>query len=268
MYLTDYHIHTVYSTDSTVTIDRRCEWAVKNGIDEICLTEHIENWNNGVDEYYVPDYKNIILDVEKAREKYKDKLKIKIGGEVGIYYTLHKEANNIVNEKNLDFVLGSCHQVDNLRMKTRGELFTKNDKLTAYNLYFEHVFETLKKYDNFDCLGHLDVIARYNLYDKKDFIYAEHKEIIDKILKLAVEKGKGLEINTGAHYYNLKQYHPTIEVLEKFKQFGGEIVTIGSDSHSLDSVNKDLIKAQEMMKKAGFEYLATFEKRKPNFIKL
>ncbi len=268
MYITDYHIHTIYSPDSKVTIDERCEWAVKNGINEICLTDHIENWNNGIDEYLVPDYKNLRLDVENAREKYKNKLKIKIGGEVGIYYTLHKEAKEIVLANDLDYVIGSHHQVRNLRMAPKGELFSKNDRITAYNIYLEYVLETLKSYDNFDCHGHFDVIARYNMYENKDFKYMEHREIVDEILKLTVEKGKGLEINVGSIHYKLKQYHPTIEVLKAFRSFGGEIVTIGSDSHGVEAVDKHLKLAQEMLKNSGFDYHATFEKRKPNFIKL
>lgn len=268
MYLTDYHIHTKYSPDSKISIDKRCKWAIENKIDEICITDHIENWSNGKDEYLVPDYKNLIIDVEKAREKYKNKLKIKIGGELGIYYSLLKEANNIILSKDLDYVLGSYHQVRDLRLHPKGELFVKNDRITAYNIYFEHVLDTLKNFDNFDCHGHLDVIARYNLYENKDFKYIEHKELVDEILKLTVEKGKGLEINVGSVHYKLKQFHPTIEVLKAFKNLGGEIVTIGSDSHALDNVNKDLILAQEMLKNAGFHYLSTYDKRKPNFIKL
>ncbi len=267
MYLTDYHIHTVYSPDSNVSINDRCKWAIKNGINEICLTDHIENLYGGIDEYSVPDYKNLILDVEKAREKFGDKLKVKIGGEVGIYYTLHKEANEIVSSLDLDYVIGSCHQVRDLRMSPKGELFS-NDRITAYNIYFEHVLDTIKNYDNFDCHGHLDVIARYNLYKDKDFRYEQHKDLVDEILKLTAQKGKGLEINVGSVHYKLKQFHPTIEVLKAFKQLGGEIVTIGSDTHQLEGVKKDLILAQDMLKKAGFEYVATYEKRKPSFVKL
>ncbi len=268
MYLTDYHLHSIYSFDTSITVDERCAWAIKNGIDEICLTDHIENLHNHINGYTVPDYKNLILDVNKARDKYKNKLKIKIGGELGFYYTLLNEADEIITSLDLDFVLGSCHQVRDLRMSPKGELYNSNDKLTAYNIYFEYILETLKNFDNFDCHGHLDVIARYNNYANKDFNYFEHKEIIDEILKLTIEKGKGLEINVGSTHYKLKQFHPTIEVLKAFKQLGGEIVTIGSDTHDLADVNKDLVLAQEMLKNAGFDYLATYEKRKPSFIKL
>ncbi len=268
MYLTDYHLHTIYSFDTSITVDERCAWAIKNGIDEICLTDHIENLHNHIDGYTVPDYKNLILDVNNARDKYKNKLKIKIGGELGFYYTLLNEADEIITSLDLDYVLGSCHQVRDLRMSPTSELYCSNDKINAYNIYFEFILEVLQKYNNFDCHGHLDDIARYNNYPNKDFIYHEHKEIIDKILKLTAEKGKGLEINIGSVFYNLKQFHPTIEVLQAFRQFGGEIVTIGSDTHDLEDVNRNLILAQEMLKSSGFEYLAIYEKRKPNFIKL
>ena len=38
----DYHLHTVHSFDGRQTIQELCESTLRQGVEEICLTEHIE----------------------------------------------------------------------------------------------------------------------------------------------------------------------------------------------------------------------------------
>lgn len=53
-----------------------------------------------------------------------------------------------------------------------------------------------------------------------------------------------------------------------YKELGGEILTIGSDSHAPGQLGFNIAQSQEMLKDLGFEYFCTFEKMKPIFHKL
>jgi histidinol-phosphatase (PHP family) len=60
---------------------------------------------------------------------------------------------------------------------------------------------------------------------------------------------------------------PTADVVRRFRELGGEIVTIGSDAHKSDRVGQYSKEACDILKDI-FGYVCTFEDRKPIFHKL
>ena len=56
--------------------------------------------------------------------------------------------------------------------------------------------------------------------------------------------------------------NPTLQVLRWYRELGGEVLTLGSDAHTTDSIGSCFDVALEMAQAAGFTRLATFEKRK------
>jgi len=71
-----------------------------------------------------------------------------------------------------------------------------------------------KPFDNFDILGHIDLIRRYGCYDDKTLKLDDFKDRVDAILKALVEKGKGLEVNTSGFRYNLDSPMPDYEIIK------------------------------------------------------
>ena len=61
---------------------------------------------------------------------------------------------------------------------------------------------------------------------------------------------------------------PPYSIVKRYRELGGEIITVGSDAHRQKNVGWHIDDAMEMIKRAGFEYITTFEKRKPSFIKI
>ena len=51
------------------------------------------------------------------------------------------------------------------------------------------------------------------------------------ILEQVIADGKGIEVNTSSKRYGLKDSTPSHKILELYKDLGGTILTIGSDSH-------------------------------------
>ena len=60
---------------------------------------------------------------------------------------------------------------------------------------------------------------------------------------------------------------PTADYFRRFKELGGEIVTVGSDSHRCDRVGQYTFEACEILRDI-FGYVCTFQDRKPIFHKL
>ena len=83
-----------------------------------------------------------------------------------------------------------------------------------------------------------------------------------------IADGKGIEFNTSYHRYGLKNTTPSIDILKLYKELGGEIITIGSDSHKPEHLGAYIDEAKGILKEIGFTRFCTFEKMKPIFYEL
>ena len=61
---------------------------------------------------------------------------------------------------------------------------------------------------------------------------------------------------------------PNIDIIKRYKQLGGKIITIGSDTHKIEDLASDFDVAIDILKQAGFDEIAVYHKRKPDFIKI
>ena len=111
---------------------------------------------------------------------------------------------------------------------------------------------------------HLDYAVRYSpekVYDPTDF-----REIIDEILKQILNKGKGIEINSAGLRKGLSHPNPHPFILKRYKELGGEIITVGSDAHNTADIAADFDVIEEILKETGFKYYTIFKNRKPEFV--
>ena len=124
----------------------------------------------------------------------------------------------------------------------------------------------VQNYHNYSVLGHMDLITRY---DKAGvYPFEKLKPILTKILKIVIADEKGIEINTSSHRYGLKDLTPSRDILKLYKELGGKIITIGSDSHKPEHLGAFVDETKEELKLLGFEYICTFDKMKPVYHKL
>ena len=112
-----------------------------------------------------------------------------------------------------------------------------------------------------------DLVKRYgnygNILDDKPF-----DDIIEAILKEAINDGKGIEVNTSCYRYNLPDLTPSKHILTMYKDLGGEIITTGSDSHNPSQIAYKFDYIYSYLESIGFKYVCAFDKMKPQFIKI
>ena len=138
----------------------------------------------------------------------------------------------------------------------------------AYREYFESILENLAVFDCFDVYGHIDYVVRYGPNRNQYYTYEKFADLLDEILRAIIQKGKGIEINTGGFKYGLGHPNPTEAVLKRYRELGGEIITIGADAHKPEHVAYDFQKVPDILQEAGFKYYTVFQGRKPIFYKL
>lgn len=260
-YLSDYHMHSTYSFDANQTIEEIIIKAISVNLNEICLTEHITFApNSSCTDYF--DFKDYENEIKTLSEKYLDKIKIKTGLEVGEYHLFQDEFDKYFNEHSLDFIIGSIH---NINGKGLAQNLSDYGPEYTYKNYFKEVLDFVQVGD-FDVVGHLDIVQRYAYKSSGIYVFDDYKDYIYDILKVIISKGKGLEVNTSGLAKNL--LFPKNEILRMYKDLNGEIITVGSDSHTINRVGEHITSVYDMLKDIGFKYVFTYEKRKNNGILL
>ena len=259
----DYHMHSTVSFDGHDSGLAMAVAAKEAGLKEICFTDHIDHdcdaegrsmvFDPGV---YSAEYDNL----EVAG------LKIRRGVEYGLKPYNKETMQKDLQLRNFDFVLGSVHFVNEQDIYYK-EFWQGKTVEQAVGLFLEETLMCVQHHDDYDVLGHLSYICKARAHpDPKPLYLKDHREIVDEILKILVQKGKGMEINTSG-VDRCGDFLPREEFFRRFKELGGEIVTIGSDAHNTQRVGQYAGQASEMMKDI-FGYVCTFEGRKPIFHKL
>ncbi len=271
MKIIDQHVHSKVSHDGKSSyIEHMVEARIKR-IDELTFTEHF-------DIYTGTDSNLKTLDVEQYKKeyfKYKDDTLVKtnFGIEIGLRPECEDEIKKMVKNNNFDFVIGSSHITCGKDMAYDKSFFEGISPYEAILKYLKEVLQNVTIYkDEFDVYGHIDYVIRYviknygNVMTKID--YNEFREILDEILLSIIKNDKGIEINTSGVRYGLGTPHPNFDILKRYHELGGKIITVGSDAHKADDLIGDFNIAYSMLKDAGFNEIAVYHNREPEFVKV
>ncbi len=255
----DYHMHTWFSADSEANPREHILKAIEEGLEEICFSDHRD--------FHYPycpfelDVENYFHEIKLLKEEYKDQIKIKIGVEIGLDLDYIDEINEFIDSYDFDYVIGSIHVIHQTEFYDPADFFKGKTKEEAHREFFMNTLECVKTFDCFNCLGHLDYIARYGPYKDKSVHHELYKDIIDEIFNVLIEKNKGIEVNTSG-YRDLKTCgFPNFELVQRYYDLGGRIITVGTDSHTSDRVGEHVDDVIKEYQRIGFEDISTFSKR-------
>jgi histidinol-phosphatase (PHP family) len=111
------------------------------------------------------------------------------------------------------------------------------------------------------------LIKRYGNYPSilEDSLFNDY---LEAILKQVIQDGKGIEVNTSCFRYGLPDLTPSTNILKMYKQLGGEILTVGSDSHVTKDIATKFEYVHNYLKDLGYKYLCEFNEMKPKFVKI
>ncbi|MGM0379308.1 MAG: histidinol-phosphatase HisJ family protein [Bacillota bacterium] len=259
----DLHIHSKFSSDSKQPVEEIIQESIKKNIKVISITDHIDydytdpsiNFDFDIDKYM-----KVIKEMQK---KYGKDIKILKGVELGLQPHLCERLNEFSKTYDFDFLIGSFHTC-NKKDLYQGDFYKDKDKYQAWDEYLIDIYETVKCFDKFSVLGHLDILKRYNK-DVRDIEIDYIKPKLIKIFKLIIKKGIGLEVNTSGlrNAYGIGKTLPSFDVLEIYYNQGGKLLTIGSDSHNFKTIGQFNKKVLKKLDKIGFEKIYYFEKQKP-----
>lgn len=269
----DQHTHCHFSTDSDAAPASMIQGALEKGLTHLTLTDHMDLEYPGSSKeapLFEFDPQNYFTALTPLKESCREQLTLGIGIELGLRpgrFDLNAQMHQLLSSYPFDFVLGSVHLI--AEEDPYYEAFWNNHTTVGSLLtqYFETVLAALQEYDNFDSLGHLDYLIRYipERCGAKDYAYSEYVEILDEILKLLIKKNKALEINTAGLIKGLPCFHPKLEVVKRYMELGGELLTIGSDGHSPDKIATEFAKTEELLRSCNVKGYYVYKNRIPEF---
>lgn len=268
MLIYDSHTHSRFSEDGCEEPRDMAEAALRNGISGICITDHYD-----CDE--IPLFGDLqrvghTRDAVAALQgEYEGRLTVRRGIELAQGPMRPDEAAAALAVGSYDFVLGSVHAA-----RWKEDFYWVDYKKPPYPLeqiireYFEACL-TLARWDKVDAIAHLGYLKRYATgRDGVPLDYTPCTGLIEEVLRALIETGKALEINTSGLRYGLGSLIPEVETLRRYRELGGELVTIGSDAHRAVDIGAGHREAQEALRAAGFRYFAFYRTRRPEMIPL
>lgn len=294
MILSDYHMHSEFSSDSEAPMEQMIERAIDLGLKQICFTDHMDydypkislDHNDPSGDLYLDflfDPDAYFTKLRQLQETYANQIDVRIGIELGLQAHIQPQVKQLMEQYDFDFAIGSSHLLygDDPYLRSFWEKLGCNlapeELLSHTNAgivkkaihdYLNDILTNIRLFPWFQVYGHLDYIVRYA--PGKDTFYqvSDHMEIIDEILKNLITSNRGIEINTSGLKNGLKHANPHTDILKRYRDLGGEIITVGSDAHFPEYIAYEFAQARDFLMQSGFRYYTTFKEKKPEFHKL
>ena len=272
MILCDAHTHSDNSFDAQSTVEEMCYSAAKKGFYAIAITDHCEApfIRLGYNEEFGDFSERIPLSysqTKKAQEKFGEKIKVLCGIELGEPMHDLECTKRALSFGDFDFVLASLHNLRNMDDFYFID-FNKCSVSEILKLYFDELAETAS-FSDFDSLAHLTYPLRYIFEKTGEYPdLSPYQDVIDDIYKTLISNKKALEINTSGLFKPIGRTLPDEFQLKRYRELGGELVTIGSDAHDTSAIASDYDKALEALEYAGFKYYCMYMNRIAEFKKI
>lgn len=260
----DSHVHTSFSGDSDTPPLSQIEKAVSMGMPALCITDHQDFDFPPSGCIFTFDTEDYFKKLSGLKADYQDRLDLRIGVELGLQTEISTDLSSYAGSHSFDFIIGSTHVCRGMD-PYYPEFYEGISEDEAYRTYFEYELENYKTYDCYDVAGHLDYVVRYGPNKNTFYSYQKYSDLFDEILKTLITKGKGIECNTAGFKAGLGHPHPTEDILKRYRELGGEILTLGSDAHMTEHLGYAFDRIGELLKSCGFRYYTTFKERKPEF---
>ena len=274
MPLYDNHNHCQFSFDGKSTcVEATAREASRKGLGGICFTDHYDILLPKVKALYeetvpetfdIPSQQKEIDRVQALLREEGSPLRIFKGMELGVCREAREDIAKVLDENSFDEVIASVHYLDDTDPYW-GPYYEGKSWKEAYSHYLEVLLEEMRWLgDRFDIMGHFDYIVRYAPYPEASIMWKDFPDLLDEILLFLAENGKALEVNTKT-YQMYRGRTPLLDpaILERFREKGGEFISLGSDSHRAEGVAFNFEKTARWLFGQGCRWEVHYEGRKP-----
>jgi histidinol-phosphatase (PHP family) len=257
--IVDYHMHLRAPNESidhsVAAVERFVEVAAERGLAEIGFTEHVYYFQETRPLWSAPYH---LERSSYALEPYVDAvvaakergLPVKLGLEVDYVPGKEAETAEILGPYPWDYLIGSIHFIGEDGIDGPPSLVDRVGAEEAWRRYYGTLAQA-SECGLFDSLAHPDLVKMYGPEIPWD--WAAVADSLD---------GTRLEVSSAGLHKPHGELYPNLRLLEEARSRGVEI-TLASDAHVPQNVGRDLDRAIEHARAAGYETVTVFEGRQP-----
>lgn len=198
MFFADCHTHSRLSPDSNAPMVEMAKAAREYGLDVMCLTDHCDLLSLEGERTLTYDWQAVLRERKGMLDAFGTQVDLPLGLEFGMAHLYPEAAERILSQPGLDFVIGSCHNQDE-QAGGRDFYLLPYDTLEQCYAALDNYFASMLRMaaaPYYDVVGHIIYPLRYmnGPYDTPDL--TRYRDQIREIMRLAIESGRGIEINT------------------------------------------------------------------------
>jgi len=268
----DCHTHSTFSPDSNMSVAEACHTAVQVGLGGMVLTDHYDFVAGSP---FMFDFHERAKQIEHARSLAPLSFKLLEGAELDYQPHLPDQIRTHVAAHPYDQIILSVHALERCFFNEPEFWPRYSCPADMFRCYLEEVYNSIAQCDDFDIIGHIGVPQRYVPKPGACMPYCDYREHLDAILALIIKKEKALEVNTSGLHAPLATTNkplgfllPDIDVLARYHELGGTLITLGSDAHRTHSVGGSFAETAAILKAIGFQRVAYFRQRQVCWIDL
>lgn len=252
----DFHMHTAASEDSDAPIAAMFDAAMSGGFQVVAVTDHVEMTGFRELGYDLAAEESWRM-MEETIPAYAGRLRVARGVELGQPLYDLAAAERVLAAHPYDFVLGSQHKLGD-EVDYYFYDYTHVDVGEAMDRYFDATLE-LVKWGRFHSLAHLTYPFRYIPAEKRPADYSRWQDRIDAVFRALRDRDIALEINvSGLRNPLVNSAHPDLPLVRRFRELGGEKITVGADAHRPEDVGAHIRDGLLIAREAGFRYTAVY----------
>lgn len=259
---TNYHSHCTFC-DGRESMEQFIKYAIAKGVKRYGFSSHAPipfdtHWNMRID-----DFEDYISEFQRLKLKYDGKIELFLGLEIDYIINCTNAQNEIFQNNNLDYKIGSIHYLDqlndgsycsidgNFRDFYRGmnELYD-GDMRKVTRRYYE-ISKMMVETGGFDIVGHLDKITLHGTrFADFDISASWYIDLFADYLQLIKQKNLIVEINTKSLIdkgitFPDKQFFPMLKDMQI-------PITVNSDCHYPSKVIDGFAETYTELKRVGF----------------
>jgi len=266
--LTDYHVHLRPDEDAEPperhaftleNVERYVAAAEAGGIEELGCSEHVYRFRQALDLWRHPFWEEQARDDLDAYCDFVAATPLRLGLEVDFVPGAEDRTANLLDERELDYVIGSVHFLGDRAVDHEGwDVWKGDDDADAvWERYFETLAEAARS-GLFDILAHPDLVkiwgsARPGPERDPRFHYEPAVEAIG-------ESGIAVEVSTAGLRKPVGEIYPAPDFARMCVD-AGAVFTLSSDAHVPTDVGHGYEEAVSEMRDWGIDEIAVFEAR-------
>jgi len=255
--IVDYHMH-LRAPDESIehtveAVEPYVERAAERGIDEIGFTEHVYYFEQTRHLWSMPYHlERCVYDIEPyvtaVVEAKRRGSPVKLGIEVDYEPAREEETAEALAPYPWDYVLGSIHFLDGLGIDAEPSLVGSIGVEGAWERYYDSLTGAARS-GLFDSLAHPDLVKFHG--PEIDWDWDALADSLD---------GVAIEVSSAGLHKPHGRLYPSPAFLEAARARNLPI-TLASDAHVADNVGRDLDRAVDHARDAGYDTVTVFDRR-------